>query len=93
MIVVQLILLKVALDNRAPTGARDGLEHTPFQGYTAESGLQDLLEGRRPYGFWQWNSSKPYAIPTPFSHILRSMCSANADIPDEHADTSSSSST
>lgn len=59
MIVVQLILLKVALDNRAPTGARDGLHHTPFHGYTAENGLQDLLSGRRPYDFWQWNSAKP----------------------------------
>jgi len=59
MIVVQLVLLKVALDNRAPTGARDGLQHTPFQGYTAENGLKDLLSGRRPYNFWQWGSSKP----------------------------------
>ncbi|EHY55300.1 hypothetical protein HRR83_009100 [Exophiala dermatitidis] len=60
MIVVQLILLKVALDNRASTGARDGLEHTPFHGYTAEDGLKDLLSGRRPYGFWQWNNPKSY---------------------------------
>jgi len=60
MIVVQLVLLKVALDNKAPTGARDGLEHTPFHGYTAEDGLKDLLAGRRPYDFWQWNNSKPY---------------------------------
>lgn len=60
MIVVQLILLKVALDNRSPTGARDGLEHTPFHGYTAEDGLKDLLSGRRPYDFWQWNNSKSY---------------------------------
>ncbi|KAI1615857.1 alpha 1,3-glucosidase [Exophiala viscosa] len=60
MILVQLVLLKVALDNRAPTGARDGLQHTPFQGYTAENGLKDLMSGRRPYNFWQWGSSKPY---------------------------------
>ncbi|KAL6243625.1 hypothetical protein RBB50_009618 [Rhinocladiella similis] len=56
MILVQMILLKVALDNRAP----DGSQHTPFHGYTAENGLRDLMEGRRPYGFWQWNSAKPY---------------------------------
>ncbi|EXJ93530.1 alpha 1,3-glucosidase [Capronia coronata CBS 617.96] len=60
MIVVQLILLKVALDNRAPTGARDGPEHTPFHGYTAEDGLRDLLSGRRPYDFWQWSNPKSY---------------------------------
>ncbi|KIX08990.1 uncharacterized protein Z518_00068 [Rhinocladiella mackenziei CBS 650.93] len=60
MIVVQLILLKVALDNRAPAGIRDGIEHAPFHGYTAENGLRDLLSGRRPYDFWQWNSAKPY---------------------------------
>ncbi|EXJ91585.1 alpha 1,3-glucosidase [Capronia epimyces CBS 606.96] len=60
MIVVQLILLKVALDNRAPTGARDGLEHTPFHGYTAQDGLRDLLSGRRPYDFWQWSNPKSY---------------------------------
>ncbi|KAK5058631.1 hypothetical protein LTR84_010895 [Exophiala bonariae] len=60
MIIVQLVLLKVALDNKAPTGVRDGVEHTPFHGYTASSGIQDLLEGRRPYDFWRWGSSKPY---------------------------------
>ncbi|KAK4944315.1 hypothetical protein LTR10_016201 [Elasticomyces elasticus] len=59
MIVVQSVLLKVALDNRAPTGARDGLQHTPFHGYSAENGLKDLLSGRRPYDFWQWSSAKP----------------------------------
>lgn len=56
MIVVQVILLKVALDNRAP----DGSHHTPFHGYTAENGLKDLMSGRRPYDFWQWSGSKPY---------------------------------
>lgn len=58
MIVVQLILLKVALDNRAPTGIRDGVHHTPFHGYSAEDGLRDLLSGKRPFDFWQWNNSK-----------------------------------
>ncbi len=70
MIVVQLVLLKVALDNKAPTGARDGLEHTPFHGYTAEDGLKDLLAGRRPYDFWQWNSSKPYVLQEEESQSL-----------------------
>jgi len=67
MIIVQIILLKVALDNKAPTGVRDGIEHTPFQGYTASSGIQDLLEGRRPYDFWRWGSSKPYVDELPRS--------------------------
>ena len=59
MIAVQLVLLKVALDNKAPTGARDGLEHAPFSGYSIEGTLQDVLAGKRPFNFWRWPSSKP----------------------------------
>lgn len=62
MIVVQLVLLKVVLDHRAPPGARDGLEHIPFSAYTAEKTLQELLSGKRPYNFWRWQSSKPYYL-------------------------------
>ncbi|EXJ69789.1 alpha 1,3-glucosidase [Cladophialophora psammophila CBS 110553] len=70
MIVVQLILLKVALDNRAPSGGSEkgGVQHTPFHGYTHNSPgnkgmLWDfLMEGKRPFGFWQWNGTKPYFV-------------------------------
>ena len=58
MIIVQLILLKVALDNRAPIGMRDGLEHKPFSEYRVEDSLQDLLSGKRPFDFWRWGSSR-----------------------------------
>jgi hypothetical protein len=69
MIVVQLILLKVALDNRAPAGEKGGVGHQPFQGYAHNSPghkgmLWDfLMEGRRPFGFWQWNATKPCVHP------------------------------
>jgi len=56
MIFVQLILLKVALDNRPPRGVKDGLEHTPFSGYYGE----DEVWFVRPYNFWQWRDSRPY---------------------------------
>jgi solute carrier family 66, member 2 len=68
MVVVQLILLKVALDNRAPVGEKGGVGHQPFQGYTHNAPGQKgmlwdfLMEGRRPFGFWQWNTSKPYVL-------------------------------
>lgn len=61
MIVVQSILLKVALDNRPPSGMRDGLEHAPFSGYNHEGILRQILSGKRPYQFWQWPSARPYA--------------------------------
>lgn len=51
MIVVQSALLKVALDNRPATGAKNGIEHTPFT-----SGNNGFT---RPYDFWQWKSTKP----------------------------------
>jgi hypothetical protein len=70
MIIVQLIMLKVALDNRAPAGEKGGVGHQPFQGYAHNSPghkgmLWDfLMEGRRPFGFWQWSATKPYvALP------------------------------
>jgi hypothetical protein len=72
MIIVQLTLLKVALDNRAPGTLNNSLEaekaaHTPFQGYRARSASQsggvgrvveELLSGRRPWGFWRWRNSR-----------------------------------
>lgn len=60
MIAVQLVLLKVALDNKAPAGAKDGLEHAPFSGYSIEGTLQDVLAGKRPLSFWRWPNSRPY---------------------------------
>ncbi|KAJ5536510.1 hypothetical protein N7513_009696 [Penicillium frequentans] len=52
MVVVQSALLKVALDNRPATGAKNSIEHTPFS-----SGNNGFT---RPYDFWQWRSTKPY---------------------------------
>jgi hypothetical protein len=59
MIVMQLMLLKVALDNRPPIGAKHGLEHAPFSQYAATGTVQSLLSGRRPYDFWQWTKARP----------------------------------
>jgi hypothetical protein len=50
MIVVQTVLLKVALDNRAPSSAKGGEAAVPF---AAGEG------SRRPYRFWQWRASRP----------------------------------
>ena len=52
MIVVQLTLLKVALDHR-PT---DLLHHIPF---TTPSPGGPISEPR-PYNFWQWRPQRPY---------------------------------
>lgn len=60
MVGVQTVLLKVALDNRAPTGSRGGLEHKPFSAYTADSLVSEVLSGKRPFNFWRWNNAKPY---------------------------------
>lgn len=65
MIGVQLVLLKVALDNRAPAGIRDGVEHAPFSGQT--TGI--LGTGfSRPYNFWQWRANRPYVFSYPTPH-------------------------
>lgn len=54
MILVQVLLLKVALDNRPSPGGKNSVEHAPFS--SMESGFS------RPYDFWQWKSSKPYVL-------------------------------
>lgn len=54
MIGVQVVLLKVALDNRPSAGARNGIEHAPFSDAKSGKGFA------RPYDFWQWNNAKPY---------------------------------
>lgn len=55
MVGMQLLLLKIALENRpSPTkGADAGL---PFAGAATEG----IFGGQRPYNFWQWRSPKPY---------------------------------
>lgn len=55
MICVQLLLLKVALDNRPSPGIKNGIEHAPFSGVGNEGFC-------RPYDFWQWKSVKPYVF-------------------------------
>jgi solute carrier family 66, member 2 len=54
-ILTQLVLLKIALDNRPSASSKGGDAAMPFQA------AQDRLwENRRPYNFWQWRSPKPY---------------------------------
>lgn len=53
MVVVQITLLKVALDNRPSAGVRNGIEHTPFSGGNSDG------SSSRPYEFWQWKTTKP----------------------------------
>ena len=53
MIVVQITMLKVALDNRPSAGVRNGIEHTPFSGGNSDG------SSSRPYEFWQWKATKP----------------------------------
>ncbi|KAI0471076.1 hypothetical protein GGR56DRAFT_658875 [Xylariaceae sp. FL0804] len=54
-IFMQIILLKIALDNRPAPSSRGGDAALPF------AGSQDGLAGfRRPHNFWQWRSPKPY---------------------------------
>ncbi|KAJ6185422.1 hypothetical protein N7519_006723 [Penicillium mononematosum] len=54
MIVVQMTMLKVALNNRPSAGVRNGIEHTPFSGGNSDG------SSLRPYEFWQWKAAKPY---------------------------------
>ncbi|KAI1827937.1 hypothetical protein F4861DRAFT_491736 [Xylaria intraflava] len=54
-IVMQIILLKVALDHRPVPSSRGGSAAIPFA--DASNALSGL---GRPYNFWQWRSSKPY---------------------------------
>ncbi|KAI9843798.1 MAG: hypothetical protein M1838_002445 [Thelocarpon superellum] len=53
MIIVQVLLLKVALDHRPPPSHKGGIDSAPFAGLKAG-------ELARPYNFWQWRSPKPY---------------------------------
>lgn len=49
MVVMQLVLLKIALDHRPSLSSKSG--DMPFQG------LKENF--RRPWNFWQWRSPKP----------------------------------
>ncbi|KAI0157804.1 hypothetical protein GGR57DRAFT_55977 [Xylariaceae sp. FL1272] len=54
-IFMQVILLKIALDNRPGPSSKGGDSALPFVG------AQDGHPGfRRPWNFWQWRSTKPY---------------------------------
>ncbi|KUI71000.1 PQ-loop repeat-containing protein 1 [Cytospora mali] len=54
-VIMQLLLLKIALDHRPAPSAKGGDAALPFAG--AKEGL---WEKQRPYKFWQWRSPKPY---------------------------------
>ncbi|KAK7403228.1 hypothetical protein QQX98_010999 [Neonectria punicea] len=57
MLVVQMVLLKVALDHRPPPSTKGGEAAVPFAG----AGTDDSAFGfQRPYNFWQWRSPKRY---------------------------------
>lgn len=54
MIVIQVVLLKVALDHRPGPSSKGGEAAVPFAaGREGDSGFS------RPYNFWQWRSPKP----------------------------------
>ncbi|CAK7263372.1 hypothetical protein SEPCBS119000_000437 [Sporothrix epigloea] len=57
MVIVQLVLLKIALDNRTPQSVKGGDAAVPFSG-VGQSGAG--IFANRPYNFWQWRSPKPY---------------------------------
>lgn len=58
MIVMQVILLKVALDNRSTSAA----QHTPFSNYSTQGVLDDIVNGKRPMNFWRWGNARPYVF-------------------------------
>ncbi len=58
MIGVQVVMLKVALEHRAPPNPKVNVESIPFVGAReGELGVQ------RPWNFWQWRSQKPSVQP------------------------------
>lgn len=58
MVVVQLILLKIALEHRPLPATRGGQGSAPFSGL--EGGGPGPFAIQRPHNFWQWQSHKPY---------------------------------
>ncbi|KAG6018919.1 hypothetical protein E4U41_003509 [Claviceps citrina] len=57
MVVVQLMLLKVALEHRPLPATKGGEGSAPFSGLAGEGAFSVM---RRPWNFWQWRSHKPY---------------------------------
>lgn len=66
MIVMQVILLKVALDNRSVSAA----QHTPFSNYSTQGILDDIVNGQRSMNFWRWGNARPYVHPAHPIHFL-----------------------
>ncbi|KAF4120233.1 PQ loop repeat [Geosmithia morbida] len=58
MVMMQLALLKIALDHRPPPSTRGGDGSLPFSGSSKDGGMMGAMQ--RPYNFWQWRSPKPY---------------------------------
>lgn len=54
MVLMQVALLKIALDHRPPPSAKGGDMATPFAGASEPAWMS-----QRPYNFWQWRSHKP----------------------------------
>lgn len=54
MIAMQVVLLKVSLDNRPFPSQKGEIGSTPFVGVREG----DVLS-KRPYGFWQWRRRRP----------------------------------
>lgn len=54
MVIIQVILLKVALDHRPSSSTKGGEAALPFAG--ANDGI---MSAQRPYNFWQWRAPKP----------------------------------
>jgi len=55
MVVIQVVLLKIALDNRPAPASKGGDGAAPFA-----RANEAFWERARPYQFWQWRSPKPY---------------------------------
>ncbi|KAG6077257.1 hypothetical protein E4U30_007433 [Claviceps sp. LM220 group G6] len=56
MVVVQMMLLKIALEHRPLPATKGGEGSAPFAGIEREGSLSF----QRPYNFWRWRSHKPY---------------------------------
>ncbi|KAJ1329491.1 solute carrier family 66 member 2 [Microdochium nivale] len=60
-IFIQLVVLKVALDNRPGHSSKGGEAAVPFAGVRDGGGSGSGGGGfQRPFNFWRWRSDKPY---------------------------------
>lgn len=62
MVVMQVVLLKIALDHRPGAYSKGGEAATPFA---------RVHETQRPFNFWQWRNSKPWVYTGSKTFILR----------------------